>query len=125
MAGDGVDQLLRVALLLEQLQRLAGMAGVEVGVALVVEVVQQAGGRPQLLVFAPLARVGDHAGLDPQEVLAQRVALHPLGDQVPGFFARRFGQGEGRLSGIQSEPEAKVSFGTLASLPDGTAWKSS
>ena len=54
VAGHRVDQLLRIAALLEQLQRLARVAGVEVRVALVVEVVQQAGDRLQLLVLAHL-----------------------------------------------------------------------
>ena len=92
MAGDRVDQLLRPAELLEQPQRgarVAVLVVVEVGVALVVEVVDEAGDRPQLLVAAELARVGAHRRLDPEQVLAQRVGLDPLADQIPGLVARR------------------------------------
>ena len=83
VAGDGVDHLLRIALLLQLLERVAGMTGLEVGIALVVEVVHQRGDRVELLVLTPLAGVGDHRRLDAQQVLAQGVGLHPLGDQLP------------------------------------------
>ena len=83
VAGDGVDHLLRIALLLELPERVAGMARLQVGVALVVEVVDERGDRVELLVGALLAGVGDHRRLDAQQVLAKGVRLHPLGDELP------------------------------------------
>ena len=56
VAGHGVDQLLRIVQLLEQLQRHARVAGLQVRVLLVVQVVQDAGGGPQLLVLRRTAR---------------------------------------------------------------------
>ena len=91
MAGDGVDQLLRPVELGEQPQRRARVAVlgvVEVGVALVVEVVDEAGDAPELLVAAAVAGVGAHRGLDPQHVLAKRLGFDPLAEQVPGLFSR-------------------------------------
>ena len=58
---------------------------VHVGVALEVEVVQQRGDAPQRLVAAEAPRVGAHAGLHGQDVLAQAVAGDPFADQLPGF----------------------------------------
>jgi hypothetical protein len=49
------------------------MAGLEVRMALVVEVVQEPGEPPQLLVLAVLDGVGAHAGLDRKHVAAERV----------------------------------------------------
>src|SRR5215210_939803 len=57
-----------------------------VGVLLVVHVVQQTRDPPLLLVFAELAGVGPHGGLDGEHVLAQRVTLRPLAEQPPGFL---------------------------------------
>ena len=88
MAGDGVDHLLRPVELGEQPQRGARMAVlgvVEIGVALVVEVVDEAGHGPELLVAAALARVGDHGRLDAQQMLAQRLGFDPFADQIPGL----------------------------------------
>ena len=112
VAGDRVDQLLRVALLLEQLQRLARVAGLEVGVALVVEVVEDPGGGPQLLVLAALARVGAHRGLDAQHVLAQRVGLGPLAEQLPGLVAGRAARAAGYPA--RERTCGEMAFATLA-----------
>jgi hypothetical protein len=87
VAGHGLDQLLRVAQLAQLLEGDPRMAGLQVGVLLVVEVVEDAGGRPQLLVLAALARVGDHAGLDSEHVLSQRVGLGPGAEELPGLVA--------------------------------------
>ena len=78
VAGHGVDQLLRVAPSARAARARARVAGVEVGVALVVEVVEQPRDRPELLVLAVLARVGAHRRLDAEQVLAQRLGLDPL-----------------------------------------------
>ena len=71
MRRDGAHQLGRVAARLELLQRDPRVAGLQVRVALVVEVVQQPCDAPQLLVGAEAARVGPHRGLDGEDVLAQ------------------------------------------------------
>src|SRR5918992_4384585 len=112
MAGHGVDQLLRIAALLEQLERLARMAGLEVRVALVVEVVQQPGDRVELLVLAPLARIGAHSGLDAQQVLSQRVALDPFLHQLPGLFTR--GRHARQVIHTRTRTCKHMSFVTLA-----------
>ena len=57
--------------------------------ALVVEVVEQAGEAPQLLVLAEAARVRAHRGLDGQDVLAQGSRLGPLAEEGPGLGARK------------------------------------
>ena len=104
MAGHGVDELARVAALLEQLQRHPGVAGLEIGVLLVVEVVEDAGGRPQLLVLAVAAGVGAHRRLHAQHVLAQRVALGPLAEQLPGLVARRCRHGRAGYRRAETNP---------------------
>ena len=110
--GHGVDQLLRVALLLEQLQRLARVPGAEVGVALVVEVVEQPGDGAQLLVLAALARVGAHRGLHAEHVLAQRLGLGPLARRAPR--PRRVREATRcRVSGRRPEPALQMPFDTL------------
>ena len=81
--GDCLDHLLRVAALLHLLDRVAGVARVEVRVTLVIEVMDEARDRVGLLVLAPLAGVGAHGRLDAEQVLAQRLGLDPLGDQLP------------------------------------------
>src|SRR5256885_7642950 len=86
--GYRVDQLIRVAELAQLLQGNPRVAGVEVRIALVVEIVEDAGGGPQFLVLAPLARVGDHRRLHAEHVLAQRVRLRPRAEQRPGLVAR-------------------------------------
>ena len=57
--------------------------------ALVVEVVQEAGDAPQLLVLAEAPRVGAHGRLDRQDVLAERGRLGPLAEEGPGLRARK------------------------------------
>jgi hypothetical protein len=74
---------------LELGQRDSRVAGLEVGVALVVHVVQQADDAPQLLVLALLARIGAHRRLDRQAVAPKRLRLDPFGKQVPGLIARK------------------------------------
>jgi hypothetical protein len=59
------------------------VAGVEVGIALVVEVVDEPGDGVELLVLVPFPGVGTHARLDPEEVLSERIGLDPLGHQRP------------------------------------------
>ena len=65
------------------------VAGLEIGIALVVEVVEQADDAPELLVLAACARVGAHRGLDGQAVAAQRLGLDPLRQEGPGLVARK------------------------------------
>ena len=89
MAGDRIDDVLGIVAPAQLLERVARMPGVEVGIALVVEVVDQAGDRPALLVLAEAPGVGAHGGLDAQQVLAERVRFDPLADEIPGLFTRR------------------------------------
>ena len=56
-------------------------------IALVVEVVEQRDDAPLLLVLAERARVAADGGLDGERVLAQALALGPLGQQRPGRVA--------------------------------------
>ena len=74
---------------LELGQRDARVSGLEVGVALVVHVVQQADHAPQLLVLAVAARVRAHGRLDGQAVAAQGLRLDPFAEKVPGLIARK------------------------------------
>src|SRR5690606_6801153 len=81
VAEDGVEHLVRVAELPEVRdahERVPLLRVVSDGVALVVEVVQQRGDGPGLLVAAQRAGVGDDGGLHGQHVLAQALALRPL-----------------------------------------------
>ena len=55
-----------------------------IGIALVVEVVQQRDGAPVVFVLAELPRVAAHRGLDAEHVLPQALALRVLGHQRPG-----------------------------------------
>ena len=93
VAQDGLDQLLRIA---ARAQLVGARERVLVGEALVVEVVQQAGGAPRLELVAGLAelvlRVPADGALDRPAVLAQRLGLRPLAQQRPGFVTRRHPQ---------------------------------
>jgi len=54
-----------------------------------IEIVDQAGDRPQHFIRAETSRVRTHRSLDGQHVFAQAVALNPFTDQVPGFVSGR------------------------------------
>src|SRR5262249_16672192 len=56
-------------------------------VDLPIEVVQQRGDRPLLLVFAELARIRGEAGLDRERVLAQPFGLREFAEKIPCLFA--------------------------------------
>ena len=84
-----VHHLLGIVAPAQFLDRHARMAGLEVRVALVVEVVHQAGDAPRLLVGFEPPRIRADGGLDGQHVLAQRVRFGPLAHQLPGLVARR------------------------------------
>src|SRR2546429_2429497 len=76
---DGADNLIRVALLAQDLCALRGMALVGrvlvVGPAFVVEVVEQRGQAPGVLVGTAFAGVGANAGFHGEHVLAERFRL--------------------------------------------------
>ena len=74
---------------LELGQRDARMPRLEVGMALVVHVVQEPDDAPQLLVLAVAARVGAHGGLDGQAMALQGLRLDPFAEKVPGLVARK------------------------------------
>src|SRR5580704_8397054 len=60
-----------------------------IGPALIVEVVQQRGRAPQLLICAQFAGVGSHASLHRERVFAKAFTLRVLAQQAPGFFPIR------------------------------------
>jgi hypothetical protein len=91
VAGHRVDHLLRIAALLKLGQRVARVPRVEVGIALVVEVVNEPGDGPELLVLAVAAGVGPHPRLDRERMLAQRLRLGPIAEKRPGLIAGRSG----------------------------------
>src|SRR5437763_11413644 len=62
---------------------------VERGVDLVVEVVEQGGDAPELLVAAEPRGVGGGRGLDGERVAKERLALRVTRERVPGLFASR------------------------------------
>ena len=82
----GFDYLLRIALLAEDLRTVLRML-VERGMELVVEVVQQRDGAPELLVLAEAARIGARTGLDREGVPPQRLALRVPRQGLPGPVA--------------------------------------
>ena len=106
--GDRVDQLRRVAALLEQRQRHPRVAGLQVRVLLVVEVVEDAGRRPELLVLAVAPGVGDHRRFDPEHVPPQRLGLGPLAEELPGFVAARRGHRLRLAIGARRAPAARA-----------------
>src|SRR3954452_10105205 len=66
------------------------VVGVHVRVLLVVEIVEDARGCPQLRVLAVFARVHHHRGLDAEHVLAQRLRFRPLAEEAPGLVTIDF-----------------------------------
>jgi hypothetical protein len=93
------DELLRIT----QAAELGGtLDRVAVRVALVVEVVEEAGGTPRLELrtvhFEPVAGVPAHGRFDRESVLAERLAACPLAEQRPGVGAGRCGHGAARVA---------------------------
>ena len=88
MREHGLDDLLRVALLAED-RRAVLRVLVERRVDLVVEVVEERGDAPELLVPAELARVRGRRSLDRERVTEQRFALRVPRQRLPGLFACR------------------------------------
>ena len=83
MAEHGPDDALIDAL---GPQQLGALGAVLLGIHLVVQIVQQAGKAPQLLVLArPFGEVA-HAAFHGQGVLAQRLALVVAAEQCIGLF---------------------------------------
>src|SRR5436190_351162 len=87
--GDGPDDDRVDVARLQLGQRDPRVAGLEVGVALVIHVVQEADDAPQLLVLAVAARVGAHRRLDGHAMAAQGLRLDPFAEKVPGLVARK------------------------------------
>ena len=83
MGEDGLDDLLRIALLAED-RRAVLRVLVERRVDLVVEVVEQRGDAPELLVLAELARVEAGRSLDGEGMAKQRLALRVARQRLPG-----------------------------------------
>jgi len=77
---------LGIALGGEDLDTAVGMV-LHVGPALIVEVVQEPGQPPKLLVLLPEPRIVAHRRLDCQRVLAQAFLFRVLAEELPGFVA--------------------------------------
>ena len=56
-------------------------------ILLPIQIVQQTGEAPDLLVIAGLARVGPHCGFNRLHVIDERRVLHPFIQQLQRFFA--------------------------------------
>ena len=89
---DGLDHVLRIPLVAED-RRAVLRVLVERRVDLVVEVVEERGCAPELLVLAEAACVEPCRGLDGERVTPQRLALRVAGEGVPGLRARNFHRG--------------------------------
>src|SRR6185437_15416853 len=83
---DALDHDLGVALLAQDRRAVLRML-VERRMDLVVEVVEQRGHAPELLVLAELPCVGTDRGLDGQRMAQQRLALRVAGQRLPGAVA--------------------------------------
>src|SRR5206468_909736 len=73
VAGNGGDHLRGISARLELLERVTRVARLEIGITLVVEVMNEARDPPELHVLAVLAGVSAHGGLHSENVLSQRV----------------------------------------------------
>ena len=85
---NGLDELLGVALVAKDRRAVLRML-VERGVDLVVEVVEEGGRTPELLVLAVEARVEADRRLHGQRVTEQRLALRVLREGLPRLLAGR------------------------------------
>ena len=81
---DALDHHLRVALFAED-RRAVLRVLVQRGMQLVVEVVEQRGHAPELLVLAVVARVPAHGCLDRKRMTQERLALRVTSERVPGL----------------------------------------
>src|SRR5204863_8377782 len=104
MGEHGIDHLLGVALFPED-RRAVLRVVVQRRVHLVVEVMKQADGAPELLVLAELPRVPAHARLGTDGVTQLRFALRVLGERLPGVFACDFHR-VGRLPRCRRRPSS-------------------
>src|SRR6266511_546559 len=83
---------------------------VERGVDLVVEVVQQRGHAPQLLVLAEMARIGADGRLDRKRMPKKRLALRVAGQGLPSALASGFhGVGDRKSTRLNSS-YVKISY---------------
>jgi hypothetical protein len=88
MREDGFDELLRVSLFAKNRCAVLRML-VQRRMDLVVEVVQQRGRSPELLVLVIEPRVEPHGRLDRERMPQQRLALRVLGERLPGLLSGR------------------------------------
>src|SRR3954453_22985398 len=86
MREDGAADLRIYAALGENRSALYGMVG-QLRVNLPVEIVQQSGNRPLLLVFVELTGIGNHAGFDGECVTPQVVAFREFTEEFPGLVS--------------------------------------
>ena len=92
MREDGLDDDLRIALVTQD-RRAVLWVLVERRMDLVVEVVEEGGRAPELLVLVEPARVEAGRRLDGERVTPQRLALRVPGEGVPGLRARNVHRG--------------------------------
>jgi hypothetical protein len=88
MREDRLDDLLGVSLVAEDRCPVLRVL-VERRMDLVVEVVEEGGHAPQLLVLAEPARIAANGRLDGQRVPQERLALGVARERVPGLLAGR------------------------------------
>src|SRR4051794_23824112 len=103
---DGLDDLLRITLLAED-RRAVLRVLVEGRMDLVVEVMEQGGDAPELLVLVELARVEARRSLDREGMAKQRLALRVARQRVPGPVPCRI-HAPGRIA---ASPGRKSPFG--------------
>src|SRR5216684_6410737 len=88
---DGADDFLRVAFLAKNLGTFGGVLLVRgvgfVGPALVVEVMEQRGDSPELLIGGVLAGIGADASFHRQHVLAEALGLGVFAQKLPGVLS--------------------------------------
>src|SRR5690606_36144025 len=88
MAENRADHLLRAAALTQDLRADYGMTlDADVGVALVVEVVQQSDQAPEVRILTEALGIGPHRRFHREHVAQQMRLCGVLGDELPGFCA--------------------------------------
>src|ERR1700736_6221178 len=94
----------------------------QVGMDFPVEIVQEGGLGPLVLVFAELARVRRHAGLHRQRVPAQTVGLRVFAEKIPSLFTGH-GNYDNRSSRARIEGRLSMQIISIDTYIAGNPWK--